>query len=99
MQSQVPPQIMAQMLASQGGAPGGGSTPPDDGMQGGPPPDGGEMDPHQAAQIATKLGITPQNLPMVKQAVDTLAALLANGPPGGSPPGAGGPPPGAPPQM
>lgn len=69
------------MPPPQGGPmPGGpGGHPPG---AGGPPGGGAPMAPEQAQQVLSSLGITPDNLPMVIQAID--AVMQSGG--GGTPP-------------
>lgn len=76
-------QALAQPGPGQGPSPGG--PPP------GSPPPGGAMPPQQAMQLLQQLGITPQNLPMVIQAIQ---AVMGGG--GGGPPPGGGAPNGPP---
>jgi hypothetical protein len=78
-----------------GGAPPGMPPPGAGGPPPGGPPQGGGMPPDQAMQMLQSLGITPEMLPQVIEAI--TAVMQSGGPPGagGPPPGAGGPPPGA----
>lgn len=77
---------MAQQLQAGGGSP-PPDMPPPGGAPGGQP--AGPMPPEQAIQLLQSLGITPDKLPMVAAAVESV--MQAQG-------GAGAPRPGAPPQ-
>lgn len=54
------------------------------------------MSPDQAMQLLGSLGITPDNMPQVMEAITTVMEASGGGA-GGPPPGAAGPPPGGPP--
>ena len=82
---------LAEALAG-GGMPSGGDDMPRGGPQGG-------MAPQQAVQILQQLGITPQNLPMVAQAIQTVMAAQGGGGAQPGPPAPNGPPPMGGPQM
>ena len=67
--------------------------------EGGMPPmpqQGGQMPPQQAMQILQQLGITPQNLPMVAQAIQAVMTMQGGGGPPAGPAPNGPPPPAGP---
>ena len=81
---------LAEMLQQSGGAPpddagGGPPMPP----QGGPPGQGGDMPVQQAIQVMQKLGVTPDNFPMIAKAV--IAIIQAQGQGGAQGAGPSGP--------
>lgn len=86
------PNIMADVLSSGGG----GAAGPAPGAGGPPVPSapGAPMPPEAAMQLLQQHGITPDNAPMIAQALMTVQQAMGGGA-GGPPPGAGGPPPGA----
>ncbi len=81
-------------------APPAGGPPPMPAAGPGGPSMGAPMPPDQAMQFLGSMGITPDNLPMVAQAIESVMGAMGGagaGGAGGPPPGPpqGGPPPGA----
>lgn len=70
--------------------PPGAGAPPGGAPGGAPSPDA-PMPPEQAQQFLSSLGISPENLPMVIQAIDAVMAAQGGGG-AGAPPPAGAPP-------